>query len=110
MYENSKERSRAAAGAGSRMKIILCMHSMIFGCESRWSRISGSESRFRTNVDRAETWEKDVTDLESWVASMLLGYIPTMCTFVAPPHPGASAAIIDRHSHCRALTLSELAC
>jgi len=29
-------------------------------------------------------------------ASLLLSYIPAVCAFVAPRHPGASTAIIDR--------------
>jgi len=36
-------------------------------------------------------------------ASLLLSYIPAVCAFVAPRHPGASTAIIDRLSHSRAL-------
>src|SRR4051794_35715206 len=40
----------------------------------------------------------------SRVASLLLSYIPPVCAFVAPRHPGASAAIIDRLSHSRALS------
>src|SRR5205809_2473409 len=39
----------------------------------------------------------------SQLASLLLSYIPAVCAFVAPRHPGASAAIIDRLSHSRAL-------
>src|SRR5258706_11254437 len=38
----------------------------------------------------------------SRLASLLLSYIPAVCAFVAPRHPGASAAIIDRLSHSRA--------
>ena len=37
----------------------------------------------------------------SRLASLLLSYIPAVCAFVAPRHPGASTAIIDR---LRALT------
>src|SRR5213079_1718859 len=40
----------------------------------------------------------------SRLASLLLSYIPAVCAFVAPRHPGASAAIIDRLSHSRALS------
>src|SRR5512143_3482702 len=40
----------------------------------------------------------------SLLASLLLSYIPAVCAFVAPRHQGASAAIIDRLSHSRALT------
>ena len=39
----------------------------------------------------------------SRLASLLLSYIPAVCAFVAPRPPGASPAIIDRHSHPRAL-------
>ena len=39
----------------------------------------------------------------SRLASLLLSYIPAVCAFVAPRHPGAAAAIIDRLSHSRAL-------
>src|SRR5882672_5483157 len=39
----------------------------------------------------------------SRLASLLLSYIPAVCAFVAPRQPGASAAIIDRLSHSRAL-------
>src|SRR5215217_6337696 len=42
----------------------------------------------------------------SRLASLLLSYIPAVCAFVAPRHPGASAAIIDRLSHSRALSES----
>jgi len=31
----------------------------------------------------------------SRLASLLLSYIPAVCAFVAPRHPGASAAIFD---------------
>jgi len=31
----------------------------------------------------------------SRLASLLLSYTPTVCAFVAPRHPGASAAIFD---------------
>ena len=40
----------------------------------------------------------------SRLASLLLSYIPAVCAFVAPRQPGASAAIIDRLSHSRALS------
>jgi hypothetical protein len=40
----------------------------------------------------------------SRLASLLLSYIPTVCAFVAPRHPGASTAITDRLSHSRALS------
>src|SRR5882724_6763920 len=40
----------------------------------------------------------------SRLASLLLSYMPAVCAFVAPRHPGASAAIIDRLSHSRALS------
>jgi len=40
----------------------------------------------------------------SRLSSLLLSYIPAVCAFVAPRQPGASAAIIDRLSHSRALT------
>ena len=40
----------------------------------------------------------------SRLASLLLSYIQAVCAFVAPRHPGASAAIIDRLSHSRALS------
>ena len=39
----------------------------------------------------------------SRLASLLLSYIRAVCAFVAPRHPGASAAIIDRLSHFQAL-------
>src|SRR5215204_4644400 len=39
----------------------------------------------------------------SRLASLLLSYIQGVCAFVAPRQPGASAAIIDRLSHSRAL-------
>src|SRR4051812_20738985 len=39
----------------------------------------------------------------SRLASLLLSYIRAVCALVAPRHPGASAAIIDRLSHSRAL-------
>src|SRR5215211_1105637 len=39
----------------------------------------------------------------SRLASLLLSYIQAVCAFVAPRQPGASAAIIDRLSHSRAL-------
>jgi hypothetical protein len=41
----------------------------------------------------------------SRLASLLLSYIPAVCAFVAPRHPGASTAIIDRLSHSRALSV-----
>jgi hypothetical protein len=41
-------------------------------------------------------------------ASLLLSYIPAVCAFVAPRHPGASTAIIDRLSHSLALTLEKI--
>src|SRR5882757_2074883 len=37
------------------------------------------------------------------LASLLLSYIKGLCAFVAPRHPGASTAIIDRLSHSRPL-------
>jgi len=40
----------------------------------------------------------------SRLTSLLLSYIPAVCAFVAPRQPGASAAIIDRLSHSRALS------
>ena len=40
----------------------------------------------------------------SRLASLLLSYIPAVCAFVAPRQPGASAAIIDRLGHSRALS------
>jgi hypothetical protein len=40
----------------------------------------------------------------SRLASLLLSYIPAVRAFVAPRHPGASTAIIDRLSHSRALS------
>ena len=39
----------------------------------------------------------------SRLALLLLSYIRAVCAFVAPRHPGASSAIIDRLSHSRAL-------
>jgi hypothetical protein len=42
----------------------------------------------------------------SRLASLLLSYLPAVCAFVAPRQPGASAAIIDRVSHSRALSLA----
>src|SRR5882762_3761535 len=45
----------------------------------------------------------------SRLASLLLSYIKGVCAFVAPRHPGASTAIIDRLSHSRALTDGGLA-
>src|SRR3954466_1162851 len=42
----------------------------------------------------------------SRLASLLLSYIQAVCAFVAPRHPGASAAIIDRLGHSRALSQS----
>ena len=39
----------------------------------------------------------------SRLASLLLSYMRAVCAFVAPRHPGASSAIIDRLSHSRAL-------
>jgi hypothetical protein len=44
-----------------------------------------------------------LADDASRPASLLLSYIPAVCAFVAPRHPGASTAIIDRLSHSRAL-------
>ena len=41
----------------------------------------------------------------SRLASLLLAHIPAAYAFVAPRHPGASAAIIDRLSQLRALAL-----
>jgi cytochrome c peroxidase len=41
-------------------------------------------------------------------ASLLLSYIHAVCAFVAPRPPGASAAIIDRLSHSRALTVKAI--
>ena len=43
-------------------------------------------------------------------ASLLLSYIPAVCAFVAPRLPGASAAIIDRLSHSRALVEFDALC
>src|SRR3954464_2686570 len=40
----------------------------------------------------------------SRLASLLLSYIPPVCAFVAPRHPGASATIIDRLSHSKTLS------
>jgi len=40
----------------------------------------------------------------SRLASLLLSYIPAVCDFVAPRHPGASTTIFDRLSHSRALS------
>ena len=40
----------------------------------------------------------------SRLASLLLSYIPAVCAFVAPRHPGASGAIFDRLGHSRALS------
>jgi len=40
----------------------------------------------------------------SRLAALLLSYIPAVCAFVAPRHPGASTAIIDRFGNSRALT------
>src|SRR3978361_1414211 len=48
--------------------------------------------------------DRDVTNLESRLASLLLSYIQAVCAFVAPRQPGASTAIIDRLSHSRALS------
>jgi len=42
----------------------------------------------------------------SRLASLLLSYMPAVCAFVAPRHPGASTAIFDRLSHSRALSQS----
>jgi len=44
----------------------------------------------------------------SQLASLLLSYIPAVCAFVAPRQPGASAAIIDRLRHSRALRVESL--
>jgi hypothetical protein len=44
----------------------------------------------------------------SRLASLLLSYIQAVCAFVAPRHPGASTAIIDRLSHSRALKTSNI--
>jgi len=38
------------------------------------------------------------------LASLLLSYIPAVCAFVGPRHPGASTTIFDRISHSRALS------
>src|SRR4051812_3854566 len=40
----------------------------------------------------------------SRLASLLLSYIPAVCAFVAPRHPGASFAIVDRFSRSRTLS------
>jgi len=45
----------------------------------------------------------DLAPEASRLASLLLSYIPAVCAFVAPRHPGASTAIFDRLSHSRAL-------
>jgi len=45
----------------------------------------------------------DLAPEASRLASLLLSYIPAVCAFVAPRHPGARAAIFDRLGHCRAL-------
>ena len=46
----------------------------------------------------------DLAPEPSRLASLLLSYIPAVCAFVAPRHPGASAAIFDRLNHSRALS------
>ena len=48
----------------------------------------------------------DLAPEASRLASLLLSYIPAVCAFVAPRHPGASAAIFDRLSHSRALSFT----
>ena len=40
----------------------------------------------------------------SRLASLLPSYTRAVCAFVAPRHPGASTAVIDRLSHSRALS------
>jgi len=49
----------------------------------------------------------DLAPEASRLASLLLSYIPAVCAFVAPRHPGASTAIFDRLSHSRALSKRE---
>src|SRR5882757_2469997 len=44
----------------------------------------------------------------SRLASLLLSYIQGVCAFVAPRHPGASTAVIDRLSHSRTLRMLAL--
>jgi len=55
-------------------------------------------------LSQPKSTQNDVTNPESRLASLLLSYIPAVCAFVAPHHPGASTAIFDRLSHSRALT------
>jgi len=49
----------------------------------------------------------DLAPEPSRLASLLLSYIPAVCAFVAPRHPGASAAIFERLSYSRALRLRQ---
>jgi len=46
----------------------------------------------------------DLAPEASRLASLLLSYIPAVCAFVAPRHPGASTTIFDRLSDSRALS------
>jgi len=51
-------------------------------------------------------WPPEGSGSRSQLASLLLSYMSAVCAFVAPRHPGASAAIIGRLSHSRALSHS----